>query len=135
MDSDGQHEPASVRRALESLQSGSFDLVIGSRFHPEASILGLSGRRETGSTWANRVARFSLPRIYAPLTDLMSGFLAVRLDAVLPLVRRVDVNGFKFLYELLAVSRGGCGCGRFRSRSSPAPGEPRSSMWRSSGIS
>ncbi|MCS5699916.1 glycosyltransferase family 2 protein [Cyanobium sp. FGCU-52] len=120
MDSDGQHEPASVRRALESLQAGSCDLVIGTRFHPEASILGLSGRRETGSTWANRAARFSLPRVYAPLTDLMSGFLALRLDTVLPLVRRVDVNGFKFLYELLAVSRG-----RLRVQEIPLTFQPR----------
>jgi dolichol-phosphate mannosyltransferase len=106
MDSDGQHEPGSVLRALQTLQAGSNDLVIGSRFHPEASILGLSGRRESGSAWANRAARFSLPRAYVHLTDLMSGFLVLRLDAVLPLIRRVDVHGFKFLYELLAVSGG-----------------------------
>ena len=106
MDSDGQHEPGSVRRAIEILEAGGSDLVIGSRFHPEAQILGLSDRRETGSTWANASARFSLPNRYAHLTDYMSGFFAVRLEPVLPLIRGVDVNGFKFLYELLAVSRG-----------------------------
>ena len=36
----------------------------------------------------------------------MSGFFALRLEPLLPLIRGVDVNGFKFLYELLAVSRG-----------------------------
>ena len=106
MDSDGQHEPASVKRAIETLEAGSCDLVIGSRFHPEAEILGLSGRRETGSTWANASARYSLPRRYAHLTDYMSGFFALRLEPLLPVIRGVDVNGFKFLYELLAVSRG-----------------------------
>ncbi|MGA0022677.1 MAG: glycosyltransferase, partial [Vulcanococcus sp.] len=106
MDSDGQHEPASVRRAIDTLVQGDLDLVIGSRFHPEAEILGLSGRRERGSSWANASARFSLPRRYAPLSDYMSGFFAVRLEPLLPLIRAVDVNGFKFLYELLAVSRG-----------------------------
>jgi len=100
MDSDGQHEPSSVLRALQALLEGDQDLVIGSRFHPQAQIRGLSGRRETGSSWANASARFSLPRAYAGLTDPMSGFFALRLDAVLPLVRAVDVNGFKFLYEL-----------------------------------
>ena len=106
MDSDGQHEPGSVRRAIETLEAGGSDLVIGSRFHPEAQILGLSDRRETGSTWANASARFSLPKRYAHLTDYMSGFFALRLEPLLPLIRGVDVNGFKFLYELLAVSRG-----------------------------
>ena len=106
MDSDGQHEPASVRRAIDTLVQGDLDLVIGSRFHPEAEILGLSGRRERGSSWANASARFSLPNRYASLSDFMSGFFALRLEPLLPLIRAVDVNGFKFLYELLAVSRG-----------------------------
>ena len=106
MDSDGQHEPASVRRAIDTLVQSELDLVIGSRFHPEAEILGLSGRRERGSSWANASARFSLPGRYAHLSDYMSGFFALRLEPLLPLIRAVDVNGFKFLYELLAVSRG-----------------------------
>ena len=106
MDSDGQHEPASVLRAIETLQQQDLDLVIGSRFHAQAVILGLSGRREQGSNWANRCARFSLSRAYGSLTDYMSGFFALRLDEAIPLLRAVDVNGFKFLYELLAVSKG-----------------------------
>lgn len=106
MDSDGQHEPSAVLRALDTLQREGMDLVVGSRFHSDASIQGLSGRREKGSTWANAAARFSLARAYRQLSDPMSGFFAVRLDAVLPVVRAVDVNGFKFLYELLAVCRG-----------------------------
>ena len=40
------------------------------------------------------------------LTDYMSGFMALNLNRCLPLVRQVDVNGFKFLFELLAISRG-----------------------------
>jgi dolichol-phosphate mannosyltransferase len=122
MDSDGQHEPSSVLRAVQALQEGDLDLVIGSRFHPEAEIRGLSGRRELGSTWANACACFSLPRAYAGLSDFMSGFFALRLDAALPLVRAVDVNGFKFLYELLAVSQG-----RLRAADIPLTFQPRSS--------
>jgi len=121
MDSDGQHEPGAVLRALQALQQGDLDLVIGSRFHPEAEIHGLSGRRETGSTWANAAARRSLPRAYAHLSDYMSGFFALRLEAALPLIRGVDVNGFKFLYELLAVSRG-----RLRAADIPLSFQPRS---------
>jgi dolichol-phosphate mannosyltransferase len=122
MDSDGQHEPAAVVRAVQVLQGEGADLVVGSRFHSDAEIRGLSGRRERGSSWANGAARFSLPRAYAGLTDYMSGFFAVRIDAVLPLLRAVDVNGFKFLYELLAVSRG-----RLRVAEVPLTFQPRTS--------
>ena len=106
MDSDGQHEPASVQQAINTLLQEDLDLVIGSRFHPDAQIHGLSKRRERGSTWANAAARMSLPKRYQSLTDYMSGFFAIRVELMLPLIRGVDVNGFKFLYELLAVSRG-----------------------------
>jgi dolichol-phosphate mannosyltransferase len=122
MDSDGQHEPAAVLRAVQTLQQGELDLVVGSRFHADAEIHGLSGRREQGSTWANAAARFSLPRSYGQLTDLMSGFFALRLEPLLPLLRAVDVNGFKFLYELLAVSRG-----RLRVAEVPLTFQPRTS--------
>ena len=105
MDSDGQHEPAAVERAVATLADRQVDLVIGSRFHPEAVIHGLSAKRERNSTWANAVARFSLPR-YRQLTDYMSGFFALRPARCLPFVRQVDVGGFKFLYELLALSHG-----------------------------
>jgi len=121
MDSDGQHEPASIQRAIQTLGEKDLDLVIGSRFHPEAQILGLSGRRETGSSWANASARFSLPRAYGALSDYMSGFFVLRLEPLLPLIRAVDVNGFKFLYELLAVSRG-----RLQTSEVPLSFQPRS---------
>lgn len=108
MDCDGQHPPSSVIAALECLQDPGVDLVIGSRFHPDSLIRGLSERRERNSNLANAVARFSLPR-YRELTDYMSGFFVCRLQSILPYVRQIDVSGFKFLYELLAISRGRLG--------------------------
>jgi dolichol-phosphate mannosyltransferase len=105
MDSDGQHDPDAVEQAVSALIKNDLDLVIGSRFHPDATINGLSAKRERNSNWANAVARFSLPR-YRQLTDYMSGFFALRPAQCLPYVRQVDVSGFKFLYELLALSHG-----------------------------
>jgi dolichol-phosphate mannosyltransferase len=119
MDCDGQHEPATVETAVRQLLSGGADLVVGSRFHPEARIHGLSNRRERNSTWANAVSRFSLPG-YRRLTDYMSGFFVLRPEAVLPFVRRIDVNGFKFLYELLSLSGG-----RLRVEEVPLRFQPR----------
>jgi dolichol-phosphate mannosyltransferase len=105
MDCDGQHEPSAVARTVDTLQQSGHDLVIGSRFHPEANIHGLSAKRERNSKFANDVARYSLPR-YRQLTDYMSGFFALRVDRCLAYVRDVDVSGFKFLYEMLAISKG-----------------------------
>jgi dolichol-phosphate mannosyltransferase len=105
MDCDGQHEPEAVLRALLTLLETGADLVVGSRFHEQAQIRGLSGSRQRGSSLANRLARLTLPA-YRQLTDYMSGFFVLRLDSVLRDVRSLDVNGFKFLYELLAVSHG-----------------------------
>ena len=106
MDSDGQHDPSAVAKAIDLLQSADHDLVVGSRFHPQAELLGLSRQRERGSNWANASARFSLAKSYGSLSDPMSGFFALRLDRTLPWIRAVDVNGFKFLYEMLALSKG-----------------------------
>lgn len=107
MDCDGQHDPETIERALNTLISENLDLVIGSRFHHDATISGLSQKREAGSTIANRIARFSLPKEYSNLSDYMTGFFAIRINnRALSAIRGVEVNGFKFLYELLAVSRG-----------------------------
>jgi dolichol-phosphate mannosyltransferase len=120
MDSDGQHDPAAVSQALNLLIQRDLDLVVGSRFHSNAEIKGLSSRREKGSTLANATARFSLSKAYSELTDSMSGFFAVRLESTLPLVRKVDVNGFKFLYEFLAISKG-----KLRASEIPLQFQPR----------
>ncbi|WP_254933443.1 glycosyltransferase [Cyanobium sp. WAJ14-Wanaka] len=120
MDSDGQHDPSAVHEALEKLLDDDLDVVIGSRFHLDAQLHGLSSRREFGSNWANATARFSLPDVYGNLTDPMSGFFTLHLNRVMGLIRGVDVNGFKFLYELLAVSRGS-----LRVRDVPLTFQPR----------
>lgn len=110
MDSDGQHETQSVEAAISLIQATGSDLVIGSRFLPGSSIQGLSSNRMKGSNWANRWARRSLPNTYQHLTDYMSGFFAIRIPACQQFIREIDVNGFKFLYELLSVSRGSLDC-------------------------
>lgn len=105
MDADGQHQPEAVEQAVKELLSSEADLVIGSRFQAGAVIEGLSLERQRGSSQANRLARSTLPA-YGQLSDYMSGFFALRPDQCAKAIRAVDVSGFKFLYELLAVSNG-----------------------------
>ena len=70
------------------------DLVLGSRFHPDASIAGLSAGRQRGSERANQLAALQSSG-YAQLTDYMSGFFAYgQIAAVKPsaaLMSRVQV--------------------------------------------
>ncbi len=106
MDSDGQHEPKAIEMAVNQLITQELDLVVGSRFLNESELKGLTRNRRNGSFFANIFARFSLSRHYRHITDYMSGFIVLRLRSCIPFVLKVDVNGFKFLYELLAISRG-----------------------------
>ena len=104
MDADGQHDPAIISPAVTLLEQRGLDLVIGSRFHAEANTTGLSAQRQLSSERANYLARLSLPS-YGHLSDLMSGFMVLRLATTRTAIRRVDLAGFKFLYELLSVSK------------------------------
>ena len=106
MDTDGQHEVSSIKVAIQKLLDNRLDLVIGSRFLNESSIQGLSQKREGGSIIANSFERFSLPSQYSHLNDFMSGCLVFKRQSCISLIEQIDVNGFKFLYELLAISKG-----------------------------
>ena len=110
MDTDGQHQVESLYEAIEELLVTDKDLIIGSRFLNSSLIRGLSDKRKKGSLIANSLAKFSLSRKYSKLTDIMSGLIVFKSQTVLKIVERIDVNGFKFLYELLSVSKGSLDC-------------------------
>ena len=106
MDTDGQHEARSIAYGLKKLVEDKLDFVTGSRFLDKSTIKGLSDARKGGSNVANSLARFSLPKRYAHLTDFMSGCMILDRQSCISFIERIDVNGFKFFYELLAVSKG-----------------------------
>ena len=120
MDTDGQHQVESLYEAIEELLISEKDLIIGSRFLNSSSIRGLSDKRKKGSSVANSLARYSLSKKYLKLTDIMSGFIVFKSRPVLKFVESIDVNGFKFLYELLSVS-----CGRLDCKEIPLNFMPR----------
>jgi len=106
MDSDGQHEVRSVYQSISYLLNSDNDLIIGSRFKTGSSISGLSKKRKKGSSMANYLARLTLPNNYGHLSDYMSGCCTFKRNSCISYIRLINVNGFKFLYELLAISRG-----------------------------
>jgi len=106
MDSDGQHEVDTVFNALDMLIKTKKDLIIASRFLNDSKIKGLSNRRKEGSNFANKLARLSLSNNYENITDYLSGCFVFSRDNCIKYIRLIDVNGFKFLYELLSLSKG-----------------------------
>ena len=108
MDADGQHEIDAAAVMLRLLQNEpSLDLVVGSRFKGDPNDLdGLSAKRTLGSNFANNMSRFVLDRRYRKLTDFMSGFFAVRASNFEEINKTIDVEGFKFLFEALSISKG-----------------------------
>ena len=106
MDGDGQHNPSCILSMINKIKKGKYDLVIGSRFLTSSSLEGLSFRRSFGSKMANKFARFSLPNNYISITDYLSGCFCLKRETTEFLVRKIEINGFKFLYELLSLSKG-----------------------------
>ena len=106
MDTDGQHEVNTVSNGIQKLIRNNLDFVVGSRFLDNSAIRGLSEARKGGSSIANSLAKLSLPREYSHMTDFMSGCIVLDRQSCISFVEKIDVNGFKFLYELLAVSKG-----------------------------
>ena len=106
MDSDGQHEVNSVYQSILCLLNSDNDLIIGSRFAKGSSISGLSKKRKSGSSLANSLAKFTLHRNYENISDFMSGCFVFKRNRCLCYLKKIDVNGFKFLYELLSISNG-----------------------------
>tara|TARA_Y100001968_G_scaffold286501_1_gene287291 strand:+ start:620 stop:1714 length:1095 start_codon:yes stop_codon:yes gene_type:complete len=106
MDTDGQHEVISISNGIKKLIDEKLDFVIGSRFLDNSKIRGLSAARRGGSNIANSLARFSLPKRYGHLTDFMSGCMILNRQSCISFIEKIDVNGFKFFYELLSYSQG-----------------------------
>ena len=96
----------SVYQSILCLLNSENDLIIGSRFAKGSSISGLSKKRKSGSSFANSFAKFTLHRNYENISDFMSGCFVFKRNRCLCYLKKIDVNGFKFLYELLSISNG-----------------------------
>ena len=106
LDGDGQHDPACIKNILSEILADQTDLVIASRFLKSSKLKGLSGKRSFGSKIANNAARISLNKNYINLTDYLSGCFCIKKKSAKNLLKRIEINGFKFLFELLSVSNG-----------------------------
>ncbi len=106
LDGDGQHHPSFILDMLEKIKKNKYDMVIGSRFLNASKLEGLSNKRSLGSKIANKLARISLHKNYTKLTDYLSGCFCLEKEMTKKYIRKIEINGFKFLYELLSLSKG-----------------------------
>ena len=106
LDGDGQHHPSLILKMLEEIKKNKSDIVIGSRFLNASKLEGLSNKRSLGSKIANQLARISLHKNYSKLTDYLSGCFCIEREITKKFIRKIEINGFKFLYELLSLSKG-----------------------------
>jgi dolichol-phosphate mannosyltransferase len=104
MDGDLQHPPAAVPILYQQAQLSGSDVVVASRYVSGYSAGGLEGRfRRLVSTWSGRSAKTLFPRRLAGCSDPMSGFFAVRRDALR--LETVTQCGYKVLLALLLHRR------------------------------
>ncbi|MET3769690.1 glycosyltransferase involved in cell wall biosynthesis [Marisediminicola sp. UYEF4] len=98
LDSDGQHDPASIPRLLDGLADA--DLVLGARFAGEGEYR-VRGPRQ----WAMKVLAVSLSRTAGtPLTDTTSGFRAAGPRAVTLFARHYPAEYLGDTIEALAIA-------------------------------
>jgi len=103
LDGDLQHPPELVPALVATGRATSADLVYGTRYSGRGTAYGLDGAlRSLVSTLCTVLAKLVFPGRLRGISDPMSGFFAVRVDAVaLPALRPA---GYKILVEIIARS-------------------------------
>jgi dolichol-phosphate mannosyltransferase len=100
MDGDLQHPPEMLPGLIDAALGGDAEVVAGSRFLEGGSAEGLSdGLRVFLTHFSTRLTKLLFPRKLRNSTDPMSGFFAVRLDALD--LSLLHPRGFKILLEIL----------------------------------
>src|SRR6201996_9529879 len=101
IDADLQHDETQLPKMLAALQSGEFDLVVGSRYIEGGSADSFNRSRAGASALATEVAKRVLR---VEIADPMSGFFMIRrarFEAVAP---QLSTQGFKILLDVVATA-------------------------------
>jgi len=103
IDADLQHDETQLPKMLAVLQSGEFDLVVGSRYIEGGSADSFDKQRAGASQLATEVAKRVLR---VQIADPMSGFFMIRRDRFEQLAPQLSTQGFKILLDIVATARG-----------------------------
>lgn len=106
MGSDLKHPPESIPELLAELEKSGSDIVVASRYVRDGDTAGLLSRRRTfASRGTARAARILFPGRLRHVSDPMSGFFAVRLNALN--LDKMRPGGFKILPETIIRASSG----------------------------
>ena len=103
IDADLQHDETQLPKMLALLQSGEFDLVVGSRYIEGGSADSFNRQRAGASQLATEVAKRVLR---VKIADPMSGFFMIRRDRFEQLAPQLSTQGFKILLDIVATAHG-----------------------------
>ncbi|QWG25331.1 glycosyltransferase family 2 protein [Bradyrhizobium sediminis] len=103
IDADLQHDETQLPKMLALLQSGEFDLVVGSRYIEGGSADSFNRQRAGASQLATEVAKRVLR---VKVADPMSGFFMIRRDRFEQLAPQLSTQGFKILLDIVATAHG-----------------------------
>jgi dolichol-phosphate mannosyltransferase len=98
-DGDMQHDETVLPRMLALAQTGSFDIVIGSRNIEGGSMGNFAANRVWLSNMGSRISNFVCK---CQVSDPMSGFFLVTQEFFHSVARRLTGTGFKILVDILA---------------------------------
>lgn len=101
MDGDLQHDETILPRMLQSLRSGSLDLVVGTRNAEGGSMGQFDHKRVLLSRMGQRI---SGAVCQCQITDPMSGYFLFTRDFFLEVVHQLHGGGFKILLDMLACA-------------------------------
>ncbi len=101
MDADLQHDERILPELYRAVAREDYDLALGTRYAGGGSIGEWSETRARISAFASRLSMLLLK---TPLSDPMSGFFAVKREAVVRAVPRLSSVGYKILLDLVASS-------------------------------
>jgi len=99
MDGDLQHPPEDARRLYDEVVASGSDVVVATRYDDNGGADGLSHFRLAISRVSGSAAKLLFPRRLRGISDPMSGFFALRCEAIS--VGYLRPLGFKILLEIL----------------------------------
>ncbi len=99
VDGDLQHDEMALPKMVAAIESDQADIAIGTRYAKGGSVGEwdkLRHRASQGATWLGQ----KLLRV--PLSDPMSGFMAIRRETLMAALPRLSGVGFKILLDIVA---------------------------------
>ncbi len=98
MDADLQHDENKLLQMFDLLQSKEANLVVGSRYLEEGGMGSWDAKRVGISRFATTLAHKCMQ---VPCSDPMSGFFALHRDIIDTVATKIQVRGFKILFDIL----------------------------------